>query len=375
LSIDDGRVTTSEASIEGEAPAALLTEGGDASPNDCGILGGEKGMSLANHIVVFLEPPGERRDDLNRGLVTEGARIARLTGGRVIALTVGSPAVEADQIEGYGATELIEISGRGLLHYTGEAFAWAIAKVLGDIPFRLLLLGHTDRGRELAPRVAARLASAAVTDCTDIRVRDGSLFYTRHVYGGQFEQEVRYGLPVCEVASIRTEGLYRRKVAPSPAPLEVVRTSVEIPADLRVPRPLDTQPPDYRTVDILYARRLIGVGFGAVESLEPVEELAHLLGASIAATRPVVDDGLIPKTRMIGQTGKTVAPDLYVALGISGSPHHVAGMQESEKVLSVNVDPRAPMVAFSDMAFVGDLRSLLPKLVERIRRHRNGESR
>jgi len=323
-------------------------------------------------IVVSLEPPGDRRDEINRGLVTEAARIARFTGGQVIALTAGSPTVKAEMIEGYGATKLIEAGGRGLDLYSGEAYAWAISEILGDVPFRTLLFAHTDRGRELAPRVAALQDTAAVTDCTDIRFEDGHIFYVRQPYGGQLEQQIHFGVPAREVATIRTDSLYARKLTPPSVPLEVMKQSVSVPVDLAASRPLDTVPADYRTVDILYARRIVGVGSGGGASLGLVEELAHLIRASIGVTRPVVDDGLVPKSRMIGQTGKTVAPDLYVALGISGSPHHVAGIQDSGRILSVNLDPRAPMFGFSDTAFVGDLRPVLVKVIERIKHHRNG---
>jgi electron transfer flavoprotein alpha subunit len=331
-------------------------------------------MDRTNDIVVFLEPPGERGDDINRGLITEGARIARLTGGTVSALTVGTPAVSRESIEGYGAEQLIEVYGDRLFEYTCETYAFAVAKALENFPLALLLFGHTDRGRELAPCVATLLGSVAITDCTDIRFMKGYLSYTRQPYGRQLEEEIHYGASVREVASIRTDGLYRRKEAGSPPVLKVTRKAVNMPTNLRSARPLDTLPPDYRTVDILFARRIVGVGSGAAESLGTVEELAGLLCASLAATRPVVDDGLIGKARMIGQTGKTVTPDLYIALGVSGSPHHVAGIKEARKVLSINLDPNAPMFAFSDTAFVGDIRLLLPKLIARIKRYRNGDS-
>jgi electron transfer flavoprotein alpha subunit len=331
-------------------------------------------MNSANDIVVFLEPPGERRDDINRGLVTEGARIARLTGGRVIALTVGSPAVDGESIEGHGADRLIHVYGDGLAGYGGEAFARAAARVLETTSFMLVIFAHTDRGKELAPRVAALLGTAAVTDCIDIRFREGRLLHVRQPYGGQLEQEIHYGTAVRQVVTMRTDGLYKRQESRPSAPLERLAMTVAVPADIRAAGLIDTLPADYRTVDILYARRIVGLGAGAGESRELVEELAHLLGASIAATRPVVDDGLAPKTRMVGQTGRAVAPDLYMALGISGSPHHVAGIQDAGRILSVNLDPRAPISGFSDAAFVGDLRSLLPKLIKRVKRHRNGES-
>jgi electron transfer flavoprotein alpha subunit len=329
-------------------------------------------MSSVRGIIVFLEPPGERVDEVNRGLLTEGSRLTRLLGGKLGALAVGHSIPEPAAIQGYGLSRLIHVDGNDLSEYSCETFAWAAAKALENIPFRLLLFAHSDRGSELAPKIASYLDTAAVTDCVDIRATDGCLVYVRHVYGGQLEQEISYSAPVPEIASIRTDGLYKRKEGSlSSGPVSTLRVSVEVPSGLSSARPLDTIPPDYRTVDILYARRIVGLGAGCAGELGLAEELAHLLGASIAATRPVVDDGLVPKARMIGQTGKTVAPDLYLTLGVSGSPHHVAGIQESREVLSVNLDPRAPVFSFSDTGFVGDLRSLLPKLIERIKRHRD----
>ena len=130
-------------------------------------------------------------------------------------------------------------------------------------------------------------------------------------------------------------------------------------------------PPDFRTVDIPFARRIVGVGSGASPLINLSEALALLLEGSIAATRPVVDDGFVPRERMIGQTGKTVSPGLYVALGISGSPHHVAGIQPAGRVLSLNIDAGAPIFGFSDTGFVCDLAGLLPKLIDRINRYRD----
>ena len=158
---------------------------------------------------------------------------------------------------------------------------------------------------------------------------------------------------------------------PRQAGLEIRTIPIEVPPDLVLPTAMPPVAPDFKTVDIVYAGRIIGVGSGSRDSIALVDELADLLGAAIGTTRVVVDDGFFPKIRMIGQTGKTVSPGLYLALGVSGSPHHVAGIQGSIEVLSVNTDPNAPIFGFSDKGFVGDLRSLLPKLVDRIRRYRD----
>ena len=142
-------------------------------------------------------------------------------------------------------------------------------------------------------------------------------------------------------------------------------------------RRLDLVPPDPRTVDLVHARRIVGVGAGGAsdELLDAVSELAELLEGSVGATRPVVDDRRLPKDRLIGQTGRTVAPELYLALGISGSPHHVAGVQGAEHIVTVNKDEHAPIVSFSDTSFIGRLEDVLPALVLQLRAVRGGDRR
>jgi electron transfer flavoprotein alpha subunit len=133
-------------------------------------------------------------------------------------------------------------------------------------------------------------------------------------------------------------------------------------------------PPDFATVDLRYAQRIVDIGSGCARPGLPemARELADLLEASIGTTRPMVDDGHWPKTRMIGQTGKTTAPEICITLGVSGSPHHAAGLQKSRVILSVNSDPGAPIFDISDSGFVSDLRAVLPILIERIKQYREG---
>jgi electron transfer flavoprotein alpha subunit len=329
-------------------------------------------MKTQRDIIVFLESSGEKAEIINRALLAEGGRIAGLLGGKLLAMTVGDAAADVmTALAGeYGSSTLYCVEGSDLSAYSCEAFAWAATVALRGIPSRLILFAHSDRGSELAPRIAYGLDTAVVSDCADIRVRQGELFYVRQPFGGQFEQEVSYkgGLP--EIATIRTEAAAGRK-APTPTSPGVVVVPAEVPSGLARTKSLDVTPPDFRTVDILYAKRIIGVGSGCGPLLALAEELALLLRGSVGTTRPVVDDGYIPKKRMIGQTGKTVAPELYMGLGVSGSPHHVAGIQQSGEIMSVNLDPRAPIFNFSDAAFVADLKGLLPKLIDRIKRYRD----
>ena len=138
-------------------------------------------------------------------------------------------------------------------------------------------------------------------------------------------------------------------------------------------RHLETRPPDARSVDLVHAKRIVTAGMGTANEklLAAVAELADLLEGSVGATRPVVDEGRLPKERLIGQTGRTVAPELYVALGVSGSPHHVAGVRRADRVLSINRDVRAPIFQFSDVGFVADLEEVLPALIDKIKAWRD----
>jgi electron transfer flavoprotein alpha subunit len=327
-------------------------------------------MNKERDVIVFLESSGENRRDINEGLLTEGHRIATDLESSFSALAIGKDAEDADLLEQYGVSTLYHVTGDGLSRYSGEVFAWAAAKALKDVLFRLLLCAHSDRGSELAPRIASYLNTVAVTDCVDISIRDQTIFYVRYLYGAQLEQEVSYRRPAREVASLRPDILDKREVK-AQGSLQIQAISVDVPPDLPRTTIADIFPPDYSTVDILYAKRIIGAGSGCdtPELMGLVEELSRLLESSIGTTRPVVDEGRLPKDRMIGQTGKTVVPDAYLALGISGSPHHVAGIQQSRNILSVNRDPRAPIFNVADAGFVCDLSILLPKLINRIKRY------
>jgi len=296
-------------------------------------------------VIVALEPDdgqAERTEAVNRGLLAEGHRIANLTGGDLSALlTEGSL-------------------------YDRASWARTAHRLLEETPFRLLLFAHTDRGRELAPLVAHSFSTPAVLDCFDIRFKNDSLHYARYVYGGQFEREVSFaGSP--EIVTQNPERLERADAA-SVASIQykVIRIRVSECADRK--KTLEIVPPDYRTVDIRYSKRILDLGAGCdqPELLKLAGELAVLLEASTSATRLLVDSGRISKTRMIGQTGKDVSPELCLLLGVSGSPHHCSGIRNSGKILSVNSDERAPVFEVSDTGFVSNLQGLLPKLIRRI---------
>jgi electron transfer flavoprotein alpha subunit len=321
-------------------------------------------------VIVFLEPPGARGDEINRGILSEGRRVASAIRGALRAVSVGVSPPEPRTLKTFGVSTLYSVESDDFAEYDCGAFSWAALDALRSMSFRLLLFADSDRGSELAPSIAAGLESSAVTDCTEIRIRDDKLVYVRHLYNDQLEQEVSYRDGQREVVAMRVGNLETRSVTIR-GPLEVWSITAEISTSLRRARILETLQPDPQTVDIAFARRIVAAGAGCRDVLSLVEELAGLLDASMGTTRVLVDEGHIPKSRMIGQTGKNVAPEKYMALGVSGSPHHVAGIQQSGEILAVNMDPAAPVFDFADKGFVGDLVHILPRLIERIQRYRN----
>ncbi len=337
----------------------------------------------ARALLVVVEPPSGGSEAVGMVgaagavLLTEGARLARDLGVDPHFVTWPAGA-EVDP----------------------ELLAAALADLVEHTRARAVVLADTDVGRQLAPMVAHRLGSGAVVGCSDVLLReeaegggragrraDGgpgscaeggrgprTLAFVKPVYGGWLEREIEPGAGVVPVATLDLTGM-EAPDSPSdglPTP-EVLQIEVGAPGAQPHVQHLETIPPDPRSVDLVHARRIVAAGAGSASEdlLAAVRELAELLEGSVGATRPVVDDGRLPKERLIGQTGRTVTPELYLALGISGSPHHVAGVRKADRILSINRDVRAPIFQFSDVGYVADLEVVLPGLVQRIKEWRD----
>lgn len=322
----------------------------------------------SEYLLVVVEPVEERDARTSLILRAEGARLARElgVGARFVAWETGPDADLEPLADGVAAAAgrraAVEAGARA---YTASAVAQAQPAAV--------IMADTDVGRQLAPMVAQRLASGAVLGCSDVRE---ALTFVKPVYGGWLEQEITPAAGSTPVATLDLSGIEMPAISPeAPKDLEVLeivrpeRAEEELWDRLPRLRRVESIPPDPDSVDLVHAQRIVAAGSGSARGqlLAAVHELAGLLQGSVGTTRPVVDDGLLPKERLIGQTGRTVAPELYLALGISGSPHHVAGVRGADRILSVNRDIRAPIFQFSDVGYVADLEVVLPALVERIK--------
>lgn len=307
---------------------------------------------------------------LSSGLLTEARLAAEKTGAQASAVIfTDSQADYGPVLRRYGIEKAHIFKNALFKNLSAEAAALCLsAKVLKEKPW-LMLLGDTIMGQELAAYLAVKSGSGLVTNCLDMDFVDPDRpqFY-RASMGGQIYQELVFKNSQTMIVTFETRVLNTLPVKDGQVPaIEWIEVGLSnlLPAVCH----LGFQPADFKTMDIAEAETVIGAGSGAAEAglLPLVEELAELLEGAIGTTRPVADDGKIGKDRMIGQTGKTISPAVYLALGISGASHHLGGIQEAGKILAVNKDPQAPIFQNSDAGMVADLKVVLPRLIEKIK--------
>jgi electron transfer flavoprotein alpha subunit len=335
----------------------------------------KKGRAKIKNIWVLSEinPTDGEVTKQSLGLLAAARTIAAKVGGAVTALLFSDRPLDVAKTLGNQGIPHAYIFHDALFdRFSAEAYAAALLpRVRQEKPW-LLLMGNTPAGNELAPHLAALLETGLVSDCVKMDFSDieHPKFY-RPVYGGQLYQELVFATDKTMLVTMDAKALN-----PAPPTAEVKTKTIVIesnlPADLIKTTHLEYLPADFQTVDVTEADTIVAAGMGAAtDELYPlVAELAALVEGAIGTTRPVVDGGIIPRDRLIGQTGKTVSPDFYLALGISGATHHTGGIQESGKIVAVNRDPQAPIFRNADAGAVADLKEVLPKLIARIKKAR-----
>ena len=307
------------------------------------------------------------------GAVSEGARLAGELGSECHAIVVGDKAGLPDDLVGtlgnYGASKVYRVEGpEGL----AQPVVDAMAKVTGDNGHEYLLFGGGLLGFEIGAGLAARLDAGVVMEVTEVEARDGKLVAKRPILKDSQVSDVHYRSKVGVIIG-RLNAFEAREYDPTnPATVEDVQVDFQ-PHSLKASM-VNRGEQRGGDVNIEDANVLVagGRGLGKAEGFEQLEELARALGGAVAATRAVVDAGWFPYAGQIGQTGKTVAPKLYLAAGISGAIQHKVGMQSSENILAINKDPNAPIFEFCDLGIVGDLHKIMPKLTEAIKAKKGG---
>ncbi len=330
-------------------------------------------MEKQKSIWVLPEITGDDSEisSVSLGLLSEARSIADKVGGAVTALLFGEQYHDFAEIFGkYGVNRSYFFQDPLFKYPSAEVYAAAVLPQLQNERPWLLLLAYTTIGRELAPRLAAALNTGLVSDCVRIDLSESGItaFY-RPVFGGQLYQEVVFETPRTMMVTMNPDVLTDRLSATTTTVDTQVIESHLAPEAIKM-RHLEYFPADFQQADVTDAETIVAAGMGAStdEILPMVEELAALLEGAIGTTQPVVDSGKIPRERLIGQTGKIVSPDFYLALGISGATQHIGGIQDSRKIVAVNRDPLAPVFRSSDLGLCADLKDVLPKLITRIKK-------
>jgi electron transfer flavoprotein alpha subunit len=314
-------------------------------------------------ILVIAEQRGGR---LNRASWEVIAAAQQLAAGDPITVVLpgGDVSVAGEELSAAAVAEVVLLQHAALEPYTPDGFVQALdAFVRGAAP-ALVLLPHTYQTRDFAPALAARLGRSLITDCVGVRDSTGGRAFTRPMFQGKLVADV---IPLGETPHLVSfqVGAYRAdQAARGAAPVRVVEAAVD-PSRIR-------QQPDAPfqeakgAVDLSQAERIVAVGRGikSQENIALAEKLAAALGAELAASRPICDAGWLPMERQIGSSGQTVAPKLYVAVGISGAIQHVVGMKGARTIVAINKDADAPIFEVADYGIAGDLFDVLPALTK-----------
>ncbi len=319
-------------------------------------------------LIVIAE---QKAGKLNRATWETIAAAQQCAGGDPIAVVVpGSDvAAVAAELAAAHVKEVVTVSHAALEPYTPDGYTAALEQVIGQLSPRLVLLPHTYQTRDFAPKLAARLDRAIITDVTGIKAAGGQTSFTRQMFQGKLAADVVPQGPAPHFVSFQI-GAYRVDQAArgaAPAPIRAATVNID-PAAIRE-KPEAPFQEARQAVDLSQAERIVAVGRGikGQEHLAVAQGLADALGAELAASRPICDAGWMAMERQVGSSGQTVAPKLYIAIGISGAIQHVVGMKGSRTIVAINKDADAPIFEVADYGIAGDLFEIVPAIVSALK--------
>ena len=286
--------------------------------------------------------------------------------GEATAIILTSNKEMAKPLTEYAKT-VIAIQDPKLENFNSEAYRKILSTLIAQHKPRLVMMGHTSQGVDLAPRLATELNLPLATDLIDLTFEGENFAVTRQVYGGKVNAKATARKAETYLATIRQATFQPKKPEP-PANGQITEMPSPLTADITEKRFLQYVLPPPGGVDITAAEKLVGIGRGIKDqaNIPQVEELAKTINAVVSCSRPIVDKGWLPTDRQVGTSGKTVKPKLYLALGISGAFQHILGMKASDLIIAVNKDPKAPIFSFADYGIVEDLFKIVPSLKNKI---------
>ena len=333
-------------------------------------------------VYVFAQQVDNIVNSIAFELIGKGKDLAADLGTEVTAVLVGSGVKGlADELAEYGADRVIVVDDPELKEYRTEPYAHALASVIEKYKPEIFLVGATAIGRDLGPRVSARIHTGLTADCTQLDIGDfplnpvpgkeqkhNQLLMTRPAFGGNTIATIACPDFRPQMATVRP-GVMQKKERQAGVKANIEEFNPGFTPNHNYVEILEVVKAVSETVDIMDAKILVsgGRGMGSAENFKILEDLAEVIGGTVSCSRAVVDAGWKPKDLQVGQTGKTVRPNVYFAIGISGAIQHLAGMEESDIIIAINKDDTAPIFDVADYGLVGDLNKIVPALTEKLR--------
>jgi len=333
-------------------------------------------------VFIYAQQVDNEINNISFELLGKAKELAETLNEKVTAVLIGSGVKDlAAQLAQYGADRVIVVDDPELKEYRTEPYTHALASVINEFKPEIMLVGATAIGRDLGPRVSARVATGLTADCTSLDIGDfplnaipgkeqkhNQLLMTRPAFGGNTIATIACPDNRPQMATVRP-GVMQKIDPIADAQAEVVEFNPGFTPDNKYVEILEIVKEVSDVADIADAKILVsgGRGVGSAENFKLLDDLAEAIGGTVSCSRAVVDNGWKPKELQVGQTGKTVRPNVYFAIGISGAIQHTAGMEESDLIIAINKDENAPIFDVADYGIVGDLNKIVPELTAKIK--------
>jgi electron transfer flavoprotein alpha subunit len=330
---------------------------------------------MPDTILVIAEQRDGKLSRVTWEILAAGQALAAETGWTLDAAVLGASILPlAQEIAGKKLSNVYALESPKLDPYTADAFAAALQQFIADRQPRIVLMPHTYQVRDFVPKLATSMGRTVISDCIGYKKDGDKLLFTRQMFQGKFAADVSF---TCEAPWFVTfqNGAFRGdKAEASSSAAAVESVKVAIADGVVRNHPQEVFKEAKQAVDLTQAEIIVAVGRGIKEqkNIELAKQLAEALGGELAASRPICDSGWLPMDRQIGSSGQTVAPKLYLALGISGAIQHIVGMKGARTIIAVNKDAEAPIFEIADYAVVGNLFDMVPPLIEAIKKAKAG---
>ncbi|MBV9339930.1 MAG: electron transfer flavoprotein subunit alpha/FixB family protein [Acidobacteria bacterium] len=326
-------------------------------------------------IVVVVE---QREGKLNRvswETLAAGQALAQETGWTLAACVVGAAVTPvAQEIAAKKLSKVFCLESPALGSYTPDGYSFVLERFLASSQPHLVLMPHTYQVRDFVPKLATAIGRTVISDCIGYRKRGEKLLFTRQMFQGKFAVDVSFRCEPPWFVTFQNGAFRADKVEAGAGAAPIETSTIEVPGQTIRARPQEVFKEAKQALDLTQAKIIVSVGRGIKEqkNIDLAKQLAEVLGGELAASRPICDAGWLPMDRQIGSSGQTVAPQLYVALGISGAIQHIVGMKGARSVVAINTDAEAPIFEIADIAVSASLFDVVPVLIEEIKKTKMG---